>query len=501
MAMTPEQMSLARDALAELKTVSIAAPQPHSAESLSDLLQRNGIQNASIDLKTLTATGFSRDGMKAIVDLAKTFRPASSQNSHKASNATLAKFIAAEIITHWKTSSAASLTTADFDQLRTAVESWFASQTLVRQHIVPCTLFPLRVASVTVGPVTLHHLHDLPTGAFGISREEFWPRPPPRWKQWLRNVWAAIREKPVIAPKPGGFNFELIIEFAMQRHAHWLALIEVPGRAMAESISAADVAADVALAAIQLVCPGDDMRGLVRATGRAAPVWRVDLSKVEGSGFNIASSNRVPALARAPELIALHLASAKPLLESMGRRLTAYLAATSQLPDLDEAWCDAAYWYHEALAESLDTVAVAKLETAIEVLFHAESMSGSKQRLLESFDAMFGLKGSDLVNPPSTVSVEQLVTAITTARSRVLHGTWPTLHTDLPTAKGKPAVTYGDVEFLTRMLLLQFSVHMDAYEAAGRSDDTTDALVAWIKAERLARAARPPPNPPSNQNC
>ena len=236
------------------------------------------------------------------------------------------------------------------------------------------------------------------------------------------------------------------------------------------------------------------MRGLARATGRAAPIWRADLSKLEGAGFSVSSGNRLPALARSPELIVLHLASAKPLLESMGRRLTAYLAATSPLPDLDEAWCNSAYWYHEALAESLDTVAVAKLETAIEVLFRAESMSGSKQRLLESFDAMFGLEGSDFVNPPSTVTVEQLVVAITTARSRVLHGTWPTLHTDLPTAKGKPAVTYGDVEFLTRALLLQFSIWMDAYQAAGRTDDTTDAFVAWIKSERLAQAtARPKP--------
>ena len=83
------------------------------------------------------------------------------------------------------------------------------------------------------------------------------------------------------------------------------------------------------------------------------------------------------------------------MLESMGRRLADYLAATSPLPDLDEAWCNAAYWYHEALAESLDTVAVPKLETAIEVLFRAESMSGSKQRMLDCFDAIFGLKGND----------------------------------------------------------------------------------------------------------
>ena len=56
----------------------------------------------------------------------------------------------------------------------------------------------------------------------------------------------------------------------------------------------------------------------------------------------------------------------------MGRRLSAYLEATSVVPDLDEAWCNVMYWFHEAMAECLDTVAVAKLETSIEVLFRAE---------------------------------------------------------------------------------------------------------------------------------
>jgi hypothetical protein len=80
----------------------------------------------------------------------------------------------------------------------------------------------------------------------------------------------------------------------------------------------------------------------------------------------------------------------------------------------------------------LDTVAVAKLETAIEVLFRAESMSGSKRRLLESFDAIFGLGSKDFLDAAKTVTVEEFVQAITTARSRILHGTWPTLHSDLP---------------------------------------------------------------------
>ncbi len=219
---------------------------------------------------------------------------ASDRNSYTASNATLSKFIAGDIIRLWQTRQAASLTTADFDQLHAAVEDWFAKQTQVRQHVVPCTLFPHRIGSFAIGPVIFHYLHDFPTESFGISRDEFWPKPPPAWKQWVRTVWAALCGKPIVVAKAGGFHFEQIIELAVQRHAPWLALVDVSGRAPAESISTADLATDIALAAVQLICPGDDMRGLARATGRAAPVWRADLSRVPGDGLSSGTRNLVP---------------------------------------------------------------------------------------------------------------------------------------------------------------------------------------------------------------
>jgi hypothetical protein len=183
----------------------------------------------------------------------------------------------------------------------------------------------------------------------------------------------------------------------------------------------------------------------------------------------------------------------------MGRRLNGFLDDSSAVPDLDEAWCNAAYWYHEALAETLDTVAVAKLETAIEVLFRAESMSGSKRRLQDSFDVFFGLSPKDKVAPASTVTVEQFVEAITTARSRVLHGTWPTLQFDLPANKSSQTVSYGEVEKLTRTLLLCSSVQLDAYIDTGAAIDTTDAFFSWMKSERekqLTRAASAAQAPP-----
>ena len=96
--MTPQQTALAKDALAEMKSVSVAAPQPFDAQDLSDLLTQNNIHYALTDLAGLTATGFSRKGMATVANLAKTFRPIDDPRSLHVSNATLTRVIAGEIV-------------------------------------------------------------------------------------------------------------------------------------------------------------------------------------------------------------------------------------------------------------------------------------------------------------------------------------------------------------------------------------------------------------------
>src|SRR5579864_3166918 len=100
--MTAEQVILIQRALAHMRTISIEAPQPHDAESLSKFLARNNIVDASISVADLTATGFSRDGLAALDALARSFRPQDNQNSRLASNATVAKVIARQMIAQWK---------------------------------------------------------------------------------------------------------------------------------------------------------------------------------------------------------------------------------------------------------------------------------------------------------------------------------------------------------------------------------------------------------------
>ncbi|MBV8521762.1 MAG: hypothetical protein JOY71_06485 [Acetobacteraceae bacterium] len=85
-------------------------------------------------------------------------------------------------------------------------------------------------------------------------------------------------------------------------------------------------------------------------------------------------------------------------LESVGRRVGAYVRGNAKLEKIEQAWCDAAYWVHEGLAEPLDTIAVAKLETAIEALHEAGSGSQSKQRRCQAMEVFYGRKETDLLN-------------------------------------------------------------------------------------------------------
>ena len=462
--MKPNQEELARHAYAGVKQVDVSVPvdAPHDATTLSDTLVRSGISNASINPATGMATGFTREGQAAVVELARALRAEREQGGYTLNNATLAEFIGGAVKALKSQRGSSELTDVDVDDLEKQINDWFMSHDVRRQHVVPCTIFPAPVGPIAIGPVVFYHAHDFPAEDFGIPREQFWPEPP---------------------AKPGGWQLDHLLEFAAHQHAPYLACVEITGRPPKESTVVADMATDIALAAIQLVSPGADMRGLARATGRAAPTYRVDVSRVGTSPFSMGTSNHQPALARSPDFIRAHLDSAAPLLESMGRRLTAYVHAEGSLRNLEEAWCNAAFWYHEALAEPLDTVAVAKLETAMEVLLRAASMKGSKRRLIQAFDVMLGLKPDDPFAAGPTTS-DDVVTAITTARSRILHGTWPTLHTDLPTATKTPLITFDDVERVARTLLLVFSTQMDSYIADGRTEDNTAAFLDWVKIAR-----------------
>ncbi|MBX5196710.1 hypothetical protein HJB82_15515 [Rhizobium sp. NZLR10] len=471
MNMNGHQIGRLRAALANLKTVRIEGQPPYGVDSLSEVIDRHDLVEASIDFVKLTATGFTSDGVKAIAALARSFRDPDSQLSHQASNPTLSKFIASEIMRRWHSSDVTMIETSELQELAPSVEAWFARFNQVKQHVVPCILFLQQVPPIKIGPVLFFHAYDFPTEEFGITPQEFWP---------------SLGEGETVANaavRPGGFYFERLLEIAFRRDANWLAIVDVPGRADPESQRSADAAADIALGAIQLICPGKDMRKIARTTGRSASTYRADVYR-SPNGVSTPVANHTPALSRSPEMIDLHLQNSKPMLESMGRRLEGFLGATSNSYNLDAAWCNAVYWYHEALAEDLETVAAVKLETAIEVLFGAGNNKESTSRMLQGIEGILGLRKDHQIEPGNPVTVKQVVAAISTARSRVLHGTWPTLHNDLPGSGGTFSLSLSDIELIARNLLLFYPIYLESYQAKGQIDDTAKAFLDWIVSQR-----------------
>lgn len=457
--MTPRQMDLAREAHREFMSVRLPAKRPLDDRDLTAFLNGKGLVHTSINILGETVSGFTRQGMKTLSTLADDFRMGRAHGARLVSRRTLAKTLAQVAIAQWKDRAPGELSDPELVKFGSEIADWFDRQDRVRIHYVPCNMSTWPMPPFTVGPVSFFPLHEFPVADFGLDREEVWPN---EGKQ--RSLMAE------------SYLNEGIFRLAQMRNAETIAEVAVPGREAGRSALTADIAVDVALSIFQLLMPPGLFGRAARATARSAPVWSARLSR-DDSGISPATQNDEPGRVLVPGGVAEILTMQADALASTGRRLQAYLDGSGPLPTLDEAWCNAAYWYHEALAEPLETVAIAKFETAIEVLFRAENSSGSKKRLLLGLEAFFGV-GKD-ANLRGGMTADQFAASIVTSRSRVLHGTWPTLHTELPDGNGGIRVSVNDAEALARMLLLRFSMAVDQYAAAGEVEDTVEAFLGW----------------------
>ena len=146
------------------------------------------------------------------------------------------------------------------------------------------------------------------------------------------------------------------------------------------------------------------------------------------------------------------------------------------------AWCNSAFWFHEALAEPLATVAIAKLETSIENLFGAGNPAESTSRILQALEGVFALKANDPIALGSSIKVRDFVKDVVTSRSRILHGTWSTLTEELPLGRNEVAI-------FARELLVSFTLMLDQYGTTASPVDKAKDFLDWMLLERAAQAA------------
>jgi hypothetical protein len=166
--------------------------------------------------------------------------------------------------------------------------------------------------------------------------------------------------------------FEQVFHEMSGQDAHWMATIEIDKCTKDRAWELEELAVGIVLVGIQLVVPLHHSQHMARMTARTIPRYRQAVSRSNGA-VSVGGANQQPGLSMGEGTLEHFLANGNRLLQAVGPRITSFLARGGNLASLEQAWADAAYWFHEGLAEPLDTIGVPKLETAIEVLLRSES--------------------------------------------------------------------------------------------------------------------------------
>ena len=398
--------------------------------------------------------GVRRDGVLAAMRLARSLASDKPQYHRGARYKTLAEAILDVSMEKFNSRPPDSIVASDLAALKSSVQEWFSRNNISRTYIVPCSIIPdlngfPNAKPFAIGPATFRHVSEFLKASTSSDLTE------------------KMLEEMSIGP---------LLQAMNERHATWLAEVTIDGCEETKASEIADLAVDIALVGIQLVIPAFLSRNMARITGRTSPPfvgsmyrtgsqthggihWRQPGQGLSGGAFDEVCSMEVD------------------VLQSVGRRVQGYVRGGPRLPNLEQAWCDAAYWFHEGLAESLDSIAVAKHETAIEVLLGAESSSRSEKRLCEALHAFHGVSEDDPIATDPSVTIKQYAKGIVGPRSRFLHGTWSTLGENAEAAR-------ANVEALSRGLLRLSSLALDRYCSVQSPTDNTASFLEWINSER-----------------
>jgi len=443
-------LSLLRTVVGEIVSVPGPGRQLNGEETIQ-WYQNPPLAFQLVDHATGARKGLRQPGVLAASKLAASIEKRIPDYARGTRRNILATAIATEALGAFAGRAADTITEADLSILDKAIADWFASKVAKRTHVVPCAILLNPAKPFSVGPVRFSHIIELIKRGHGDLNEALGP-----------------------------LFYGPLLQTLAARSAQWVAEVEIEGCELARAEQTADLATDLALVAVQFVVPWGFSRHMARITGRTLPptvgsIYLVD-SVPRPSIHNYYPGHGLAAAAF-DQFVAAHAA----ILESVGRRVANFIRQDAKLEKLERAWCDAAYWFHEGMAEPQATIAVAKLETSIEVLFSAQSSKGSKKRLCEAIGAFYGLRPKDPLPSDPSKTVEKYATEIVNARSKVLHGTSSTLGENVESMR-------ASVEMLSADMLWQTSTALDQYATTTAPIDEAAAFLVWIKSLRYAAA-------------
>ncbi len=327
---------------------------------------------------------------------------------------------------------------------------WFADKTRPRRVFVPCVISRTPAPRFEIGPVTFEFVDR-------ITTSDFYPH----------------SDGDAMLDRRG---FDDLVRWMREQDADWLARVSVNGCEESRAEEVAELAVDLVIVALQLAAPYLDTRTMARLDARRGTSQKRTLSEAEGY-HSVGWTRKEPGMAIGRGTLLDILQKAAPIFTAVGNLVRSFASGSYRLSVLEQAWCDAAYWLHQALSESIDTIAVAKLETAIEVLIGAESSRGSGQRMLEILSAFFDLGPDDPIAPGSPMSARQFARNVVRDRSRILHGTWSTLN-----ARG---IDRAGMEDFVVTILRAAAIELEAYAHSAVPLDNVDAFLRWVRQRKI----------------
>lgn len=332
-------------------------------------------------------------------------------------------------------------------------EKWFADTTASRRVFVPCVISRTPAPRFEIGPVVFEFVDRLATSDFyphggaerGLDRH----------------------------------GFDDLLRWMREGDADWLARVPIDGCTQKRAEDIAELAVDLAIVALRLAAPNLDTRTMTRLDARRGMSEKRTLSETNGY-YAAGWTRKEPGMAIGQGTLHHILQNAAVVVTAVGNVVRSFCSGRFRLPVLEQAWCDAAYWLHQAFAESIDAIAIAKLETALEVLLRAESSKGSEQRMLQILSAFFQLGPDDPIGPGSLLNARKFASNVVRDRSRILHGTWSTLN-----ARGinRPGME-GFVISVLRMAVIE----LEAYAQSESPSDNIGKFLEWVRRRKSMSA-------------
>lgn len=276
--------------------------------------------------------------------------------------------------------------------LEGAIKRWFEERTASMQLLIPCAIHPSRAESFAIGPVTFVHATDLAT--VGVAEAS---------------------------------DLELMVRMFRERGGCWIASVTIEAE-QTRLRELAELAVDLALAALHISMPEQVI--MCRLTGRARHNWSGVWTN-QGGWVSHGVDNLEPGRTMSPEFFSAALAQIEPVLHELGTKIASFINVRRPMPRVETAWCDALYWYLEAIQDDVDTTAIAKFEICLENIAEAENLHKSRSKIKALLRIFLRLSGGQPILEGGTLSAADFVSKLVSGRSRILHGTSSTLSSRL----------------------------------------------------------------------